>query len=165
MKDKILNSRFIRFFTNMKISRWAAGHPVLGKFCNYEVITYLICGILTTVVDYVIHFTCRGFGLSTGISLTIAWTAAVIFAFFVNKIFVFLSTDWSRKVLRHELWSFLSCRIASYFLNLAILIISVDILHLNEPVMKIASSILVIILNYFGSKLFVFASRKGASKK
>ncbi len=161
MKDKILNSGLLRFLTGLKICRWAAAHPLLGKFCSYEVISYLICGVLTTALDYIVHFVCRGLGLSTGLSLTIAWISAVIFAYFVNKIFVFLSTDWSAGTLAHELTGFVSCRIASYFMNLAIMLVTVDVLHWNEPLMKLLSGILVMIVNYFGSKLLVFGRRKG----
>ena len=162
MKEKIMNCQLIRWATNLKISRWAASNPFFSRFCNYEVISYLICGVLTTVVDYVSYFVCRSFGAGTGIATTIAWILAVIFAYFVNKIFVFFSTDWSLGGLRRELVPFISCRIFSYVLNLVLMLVTVDLLHWNEVLMKIGCNVIVMILNYFGSKLFVF--RKSSSK-
>lgn len=163
MKEKILLNPFIRWLINLPVCRWAAANPFLSRFCNYEVISYLVCGVLTTVVDYAAYFVGKGMGLNTAAATTLAWILAVIFAYFSNKIFVFLSTDWSFSGLIRELIPFFSCRILSYLMNVVIMVVSVDFLHWNEPLMKIASNILVMIVNYIGSKLFVFRSKKGGT--
>lgn len=160
MKEKIMKNPFIQWAVNLRISKWAASNPVLSKFCNYEVISYLVCGVLTTVVDYVTYFISKAAGAGTGAATTIAWVLAVIFAYFVNKIFVFFSADWTAAGIRRELIPFVSCRIFSYVLNLILMIVTVDFLHLNEALMKIASNIIVMIVNYFGSKLLVFGGAK-----
>jgi len=160
MKNRILNHPLIRWTINLLPFRWAASHPVLSRFCNYEVISYLICGALTTAVDYITYFIGKGLGLSTAASTTLAWILAVIFAYFVNKIFVFFSTDWTPAGLFKEIIPFLSCRIFSYVMNVVLMVVTVDFLHLNEPLMKILSNVFVMIVNYFGSKFIVFRSKK-----
>lgn len=158
MKNRILNHPLIRWATHLPPCRWAASHPVLSRFCNYEVISYLICGVLTTAVDYVTYFIGKGVGCSTAAATTLAWILAVIFAYFVNKIFVFFSTDWTLSGLIREIIPFLSCRIFSYVMNVVIMVVTIDFLHLNEPLMKIFSNVFVMIVNYFGSKFIVFRS-------
>ena len=45
---------------------------------------------------------------------------------------------------------------------MVLMLVTVDLLHWNEVLMKIGCNVIVMILNYFGSKLFVF--RKSSSK-
>lgn len=159
MKDKILAHPLIRWAISLPPCRWAASHPILSKFCNYEVISYLVCGVLTTAVDYITYFAGKKIGLNTAGATTFAWLFAVIFAYIVNKIFVFFSTDWTPRGLFKEIVPFLSCRIFSYVMNVVLMVLTVDILHLNEPLMKIICNIIVMIINYFGSKFIVFRNK------
>ena len=158
MKDKIMNFPLIRFIINLRICQWAANNPVLSRFCNYEVISYLICGVLTTIISYVSYFLVRIFS-GVLISQCISWVLAVAFAYVSNKIFVFLSDDWSVSVLKKELVPFISCRIFSFFVDTAFMEITVSLLFWNEPAMKLLSNVFVLLINYIGSKLLVFKKR------
>ena len=99
-------------------------------------------------------------GISSSVSNMIAWVAAVAFAFLTNKPFVFKSHDWSAKVVWPELTKFVGCRIGTGVLETLFLLVTVDILHWNGNWMKLIISILVVILNYFGSKILVFTKKK-----
>lgn len=122
-----------------------------------DIISYLIFGALTTAVNYLVYLPCYNLlGISAGISNVIAWVAAVAFAFVTNKPFVFKSHDWSATVVLPELGKFIGCRVGSGFLETAILFVTVDWLHWDGNWMKLCTSVLVVILNYFGSKLLVF---------
>ena len=101
-------------------------------------------------------------GFSASASNVIAWVAAVIFAFLTNKPFVFRSHDWSAKTVARELGGFVGCRIGSGLLDTAILAVTVDMLGWNDIVWKAIASVLVIILNYFASKLLVFRKNNGS---
>ena len=61
---------------------------------NKEVIMYLIFGVLTTVVNWIVYSLTVN-SLSMTVSNILAWFAAVIFAFFTNKLFVFESLSWN----------------------------------------------------------------------
>ena len=125
-----------------------------------DIILYLIFGGLTTVVNYLAYLPCYNlFSIPAAISNMIAWVVAVIFAFLTNKPFVFKSHDWSRKTLVPELVKFLSCRVGSGLLETLIIFVSVDLLSLNGNVMKLVTSVLVVILNYVGSKLLMFKKK------
>ncbi len=123
----------------------------------WDIVTYLIFGVLTTVVNYLVYLPIYNLlGASAAVSNAIAWVAAVAFAFLTNKPFVFKSHDWSAKTVLPELSKFVGCRVASGVLETLILLLAVDILGWNGNIWKIITSVLVVILNYVASKLLVF---------
>lgn len=127
---------------------------------HYDVLSYLFFGVLTTVVNYVVYLPCYNLlGLSAAVSNLIAWVVAVAFAYLTNKPFVFRSHDWSAKTVIPELTKFVSCRVASGAAESVILLLTVDILHWNGNVWKLITSVLVVVLNYIGSKLLVFRKK------
>ena len=124
---------------------------------HWDVVSYLFFGVLTTVVNYVVYLPCYNvLGLSGSLSNAIAWVGAVAFAYLTNKPFVFRSHDWSAKTVIPELTKFVGCRIGSGVLETAIIFLTVDVLAWNGNAMKLATSVLVVVLNYIGSKLLVF---------
>lgn len=126
----------------------------------WDILAYLIFGVLTTVVNYLVYLPLYNWvGLSATVSNAIAWVFAVAFAFLTNKPFVFKSHDWSPKTVVPELTKFLGCRVGSGLMETVIMLLSVDLLGWDGNIMKLATSVLVIILNYIGSKLLVFAKK------
>ena len=124
---------------------------------HWDVLSYLFFGVLTTAVNYVVYLPCYNvLGLSGSVSNAIAWAAAVVFAYVTNKPFVFRSLDWSAKTVIPELTRFVGCRVGSGALETAIIFLMVDVLLWNGNVMKLATSVLVVVLNYISSKLLVF---------
>ena len=124
---------------------------------HWDIVTYLIFGVLTTVVNYLVYLPIYNLlGASAAVRNAIAWVAAVAFAFLTNKPFVFKSHDWSAKTVLPELSKFVGCRVASGVLETLILLLAVDILGWNGNIWKIITSVLVVILNYVASKLLVF---------
>lgn len=123
----------------------------------YDILAYLFFGVLTTVVNYIFYLPCYNLlHFSAAVSNVIAWVAAVAFAYLTNKPFVFKSHDWSAKTVVPELTKFVTCRIGSGLMETAIIFVTVDLLHWDGNVMKLITSVLVVILNYVASKLVVF---------
>lgn len=127
---------------------------------HFDILSYLFFGGLTTLVNYLVYLPCFNWlQLSASVSNAIAWVFAVVFAFVTNKPFVFKSHDWSAKVVIPELTKFLGCRIGSGILETAILFLTVDLLHWDGNLLKLITSVMVVVLNYFGSKLLVFTKK------
>lgn len=125
-----------------------------------EIISYLFFGGLTTVVNYLVYLPCYNLlGISGAVSNVIAWIAAVAFAYLTNKPFVFKSHNWSAKTVLPELTKFVGCRVGSGLVETAIIFVTVDRLGLNGNVIKIVTSVLVVVLNYVASKLVVFRKK------
>lgn len=128
----------------------------------WEIISYLVFGGLTTAVDTLVGLPLHYWlGWSGTASNTVAWIAAVLFAFLTNKPFVFKSNDWRPKTLFPELLKFLASRVFSFAFSAAFMAITVDWLKWDYLFMKIVVGVLVIIMNYVGSKLLVFRKKRG----
>lgn len=122
-----------------------------------EILVYLIFGVLTTLVNYLVYLPCYNLlGIRASVSNAIAWVVAVAFAFVTNKPFVFQSHDWSGKTLVPELLKFIGTRLGSGGAETVILLVTVDILGMNGNLWKLLTSVIVVALNYVGSKLLVF---------
>ena len=125
-----------------------------------EGIAYLIFGVLTTVIDYVIsnalfYWT----NVPTIPAQTIAWVAAVLFAFVTNKWWVFESHTLVPAKVWKEFVSFVACRVATFAFNLAALSVMVDLLGMEFFICKLLISVVVVILNYVFSKILIFTKK------
>ena len=129
---------------------------------KYEsVLLYLIFGVLTTFVNIVVYYILFNHVLFSNIlSNGIAWVAAVIFAFITNKIWVFKSKTLEIEQVIKELIAFFSARLSTGLLDMAIMYVGVDLLKVNSIYSKIISGVVVVILNYIFSKLFIFRKNK-----
>jgi len=127
-----------------------------------EIINYLIFGALTTLVNFVSYviFT-KLFNIEEVLSSGLAWVVAVIFAYIVNKLFVFESKTNSTKELLKEFTSFVGCRVFSGITcDVGTFALMVKVLDINDIVSKIVTQVMVIILNYVLSKVIVFRKNK-----
>ena len=82
------------------------------------------------------------------------------FAYLTNKPFVFESHDWSSKTVVPEFLKFVGTRVASLAAENLILLVTVDLLGWNRIGWRLIASVLVVIMNYVGSKLLVFRKKK-----
>ena len=66
-----------------------------------EVLTYLLFGVLTTVVNYVVFWLTLRLGGEELVLVAnaLAFVASVIFAYVTNKIFFFFCKSWTWNVL------------------------------------------------------------------
>ena len=128
-----------------------------------DIILYLFFGVLTTLVNYLVFFPLYNvFHCSAVLSNCIAWVAAVIFAYLTNKPFVFKSRDWSSATVIPEITRFVGCRIGSGVLETVVIWLFADILGWNGNVIKLITSVAVVIINYVASKWFVFAKKENS---
>lgn len=125
---------------------------------NYKnVIPYLFFGICTTTVNVVIYgIMSHVAGCGVMFSTIIAWIAAVLFAYFTNRKWVFDSLAKKFTSQLREITSFFLCRIATGIVDWGCMFLFVNILLLNDVIIKIVSNGIVIVLNYVFSKCIVF---------
>lgn len=145
----------------------------LGKLADIylehkEGMRYLVFGVLSTIVNivtagitYYVLFINLPDEWKVNLSTIIAIIAAWIFAYITNKLYVFDSKTNSKKELIKEIVSFISCRGITAIVEVVLMNVFVTMLHFNYMIMKIIANIIVIILNFVFSKLFIFKNRKG----
>ena len=169
--DKIFS---IKFFANfLKI-------PGVKKLLEYEVISYLVFGVLTTVVSFLsfgiankiagadyetkILFTLGTFDFKwLYLSNAISWVCAVTFAYITNRSFVFENKAHTAGGIVKEVLSFFAARIISFLLfeELLFAVLLIPLKHVSGGswITKIIISVLVVIFNYIAGKLVIFRKR------
>ena len=125
-----------------------------------EVLLYLVFGGLTTLINIISFYILRKLNIKIYTSNVIAWILSVLFAFITNKLFVFESKNKKAKENVKEVISFFFFRVLSLIFDMAFMYVMIQIFTANEMLSKVISNILVIILNYLFSKLFIFKSQK-----
>ncbi len=167
IRKRIQNTGLFRKIRSLRIYRAAKAAPVLGKFLSYEVFFYVIVGVLTTAVNYLVYFLARLlFTDDPGIVISnvIAWLAAVTFAYLTNKVFVFDSPAWDAKTVLSESLPFFFGRLLSLLFETAFLYLLVTVFRMNEFLTKILAGIIVLTANYFLSKFVVFRRKEPKCK-
>lgn len=138
--------------TEMKIKELAKRYS--------DVIPYGIFGVCTTIVNMGVYWLCaHPTKMAVLPSTLIAWFMAVLFAYLTNRKWVFHSQASTRQEIWKEIVSFYSCRIATGVVDWVCMFVFVDLLHLNDMVIKVLANFIVIVLNYVASKLVIFKKK------
>ena len=123
-----------------------------------ELIAYIFFGVLTTAVNIITYFLFVDvFAVNYIISNIIAWFVSVLFAYITNRIWVFESKDDN---IIKEIVLFYGGRIFSGVVDTGLMYLFIDILATGDVFAKIVVQVIVVVLNYVGSKIFVFKNAK-----
>ena len=135
---------------------------LIKKYVTKELIVYGIVGGMTTVVNFIVSYLMNDvIGCTfTVITNSVAWVAAVAFAYVANNTWVFRLgfEGWKKEV--EKIWKFTAGRIATWVIEVGGMYRLVDCMELAVWPIKIALAVIVILLNYVFSKLFVFIKKK-----
>lgn len=128
-----------------------------------EIINYLFIGGCTTLISLATYYICvfTVFNPDNPILLQLAnivsWIVAVIFAYYTNRKVVFKSDN---KNIKSEASKFFGARIITLIIDMLFMWLTVSVFKLNDKIMKIVSNVIIVILNYVFSKIFVFIKEK-----
>lgn len=147
---------------------------------------YIIFGVCTTIISFVTYYLFRwifpdensvpewlkwvfnltaamGKESATALPVLLSWICSVTFAFVTNRLFVFQSEAKKAGVLREGVTFFLS-RVFTLVVDLVIMFLLVDLTGIQnglyEFAAKVLSNVVVLVLNYVLSKVFVFRKKK-----
>lgn len=129
---------------------------IKGILANREIMLYLVFGVLTTLVDWVVSFALYRLPINTHIANVIAWVAAVLFAYVTNRVWVFESKREGVRAIARELGVFAGGRVATLAMQELVFLALHDMLHISEYIVKVIAAVLVVIGNYAVSKWIVF---------
>lgn len=129
----------------------------IKKLINKETILYVIFGVLTTIVNLIAYYLFSNIiNINYLISNAIAWIISVVFAYITNKFFVFNSSYINKDVIIEEFIKFMNCRLISGLSEVVLLFLFVDLLLINDIVAKLIIGVLVALINFIFSKVFIF---------
>ena len=129
-----------------------------------EAIDYLFWGGVAFVLSMVLfHLFANVMDIYEQIANILSWIICVIFTYFTNRIFVFRSKIKGFKNVFNEFKDFVTARLLTLVMENAILFVMIDLLTINNMISKLFGQFVVIVSNYFLSKLWIFKKEK--SKK
>ena len=127
-----------------------------------EIVNYLIVGVLTTIVSLTTYYTCVLTVLDPHDPVqlqaanVISWIAAVTFAYFTNRKYVFESSEPN---MVKEGSKFVASRIGTLLLDMGTMFLLVTILYMNDKLAKLIVQVIVTVGNYLFSKMLVFRGK------
>lgn len=124
----------------------------MNKKAKKEIIMYLAAGILTTIVNFAVYYALIFMRVDYKAANTAAFLVSVIFAFTVNKKYVFLSN----KGIWEELTRFFAGRVFTYMLDIGTMIVLVELLGVGRYGAKVWANGVVMVSNYVISKFWIF---------
>ena len=128
---------------------------------NKEAVDYLFWGgatfVLGTVLFYLFVYP---MGLYEQIANVWSWVICVIFAYLTNRSFVFKSKVKGLKNIFLEFKDFVAARVLTLVMENAILFVMIDMMNIHSMIAKMVGQVVVIVSNYFLSKLWIFKKKK-----
>lgn len=155
-----------------KIARTCIGifpEKIQKLYYKYEeVLMYLFFGVLTTAVSFVsagfskVSLEALSFGANpvSVVSTVFSWICAVTFAYITNRLWVFDSQASGKKDLLSEAASFYGGRVFTLIVETVMMWIGYSLIGINYWITKISANVIVLILNYVISKIFVFKDKE-----
>lgn len=147
---------------------------LIKKFCTKEVISYIIFGILTTLVNISISFILTAvFDVEGNLASTIGIICSILFAYFTNRKWVFNSTANTIKEKITEFGKFILARAFTMVVEIVGVFLLNDVIHsfyglfsdnIAYLTNKVIMTVIVIILNFFFSKFFAFKKLNKSEK-
>lgn len=133
---------------------------IFKRGTNEEIIKYGIAGVMTTAVNYLTYIIMFNLLYISNLnSNAIAWIVAVTFAYLVNNIIVFKARYISNKKSSIKVVKFFLARLISFIFEQFGMFIFIDYLKYNNFIVKACLTIIVIVINYFISKTYIFNNK------
>lgn len=124
-----------------------------------EMLKYIIAGVLTTAVNWVVFYLFKFIMPSPTVRNIIAWVISVVFAYIVNSRWVFEAKTESAGNELKQLGEFSAARLFSGIVESVAIYVFIEKLLMSEFYVKLAASIFVIVFNYVASKLWIFKAK------
>ncbi|EOT29640.1 GtrA family protein [Enterococcus saccharolyticus] len=126
----------------------------------WEVFIYLFFGVLTTIVNIAVHFTCLDvFGWHYMVATVVSWVVSILFAFVTNKRWVFHSKTETSIEWVMEFSKFVFYRLLSLVMDMGSMYVLIELIHTGDIVAKIFTQVLVVVANYVFSKFLIFTRK------
>ncbi|MBR1402581.1 MAG: GtrA family protein [Treponema sp.] len=129
-----------------------------------KIIKFTFWGILTTALNVALYYIFRYIKIPVSVSTILAWFLCVLFAFVTNKRYVFKATDYTKQQIVREVILFYGSRLFSGLMDVALMVLMVNILKWNEILSKIIDELLVSGFNFVFSFLVIFRQKKSSEE-
>lgn len=120
-----------------------------------QFIRFALVGVANTALGYAVIFGCMyGLGWSALASNVAGYAVGLLVSFTLNRRFTFRSEGKARA----ELLRFVCIFAVAWSANFAVLIVLLNVVHMNEVLAQILAGVVYFVLSYVMSKYYVFRS-------
>lgn len=128
----------------------------MKKLIQNQAVRYIFFGGCTTAVNLVSYYLLCLAGMNITVANTIAVLLAIVFAYVVNKLFVFEHKTHSLAEFCREAGSFIGMRLGTMLIEVLGVLCLVCIWGLPNMVSKLLIQVVILVLNFLISKFVVF---------
>lgn len=134
MKNKLLSKKYAKFFR------------------------YILGGVSTTLLNAILFTLLIYIDIRYYWANLIAIIATKIYAYFINKLYVYksITNSWNSRI--REMYRFVLTRGGTGLLDYILVIVLVECIHLNALLSKYVVLVCIILLNYILGNKYVFTS-------
>ena len=140
---------------------------LVKKLLKNEGVSYIIVGVMTTAVNFVIFTLVNEFLKRSGleeliaykVAYVLAFIAAVVFAYWTNKFWVFRNHNMNPAYLLREFSGFCTARIFSGVVTFLLMVLFVDFMKWNEYLAWLLTTVFNLVFNYVASKFWIFREK------
>ncbi|MHA7964785.1 GtrA family protein [Paenibacillus sp. CAU 1782] len=132
-----------------------------------------LVGVLNTLIDFAVFTLLIVMSVHYALAQPVAYLAGMVNSYYMNRAFTFSARkrgqeisvpaarggDWGRK-LRFLIWN-----LVMLGLSVGLIALATEVAGLHEMVSKVLVTGLIVVLNFVGSKLWVFAEAPSVSKE
>jgi putative flippase GtrA len=127
-----------------------------------EIVLYLFFGGIAFFLNIGLFLLFnKAFGITELIANIFCWILCVLFQFFTNRTWVFEGKTENAADFWKQMLSFFGGRLFTLLVEEVILAVFITWLKWDSMLVKLAAQVIVIVLNYVISKLFVFKKAEG----
>lgn len=117
---------------------------------------FLLLGILSTLIDYVLYSGAILFGVNYVIAIILGYSAGLFANYIIGRNFIFISGH-KLKSSKHEFIAVVVIAVFGALFSIAIVkILSYSIFHIDPLLSRLIAIALVFFWNYLARKLFVY---------
>lgn len=127
-----------------------SGRPtLLTKLLNKEFLKFVVSGGINTLTTYLMYLLLLLF-LNYSLSYTVSYVSGIFLSYYLNTVFVFKEKMSIKKFLKFPI-----VYLIQYFINLLMLYILVEHLHLSTKIVPLIVVVVTIPVTFVLSKLII----------
>lgn len=117
---------------------------------------FLLLGVLSTLIDYILYSGAILFGLNYVIAIILGYSAGLFANYVIGRNYIFTSGH-KLKSANHEFAAVVAIAILGALFTIAIVkVLSYSLFHMNPLLSRPIAIVIVFFWNYFARKIFVY---------
>ena len=123
----------------------------MNKKLYKQICKFFVCGVIATVIDYVVFSLVRLCGIHYAIAQIISFLVATAFNYYISIKYVFVSD----KSTKRKMIIFLIINVIGLGLTELLLYIGIDLLKMKDLIAKVFATAIVMVYSFISRKILL----------